>query len=132
MFILKVYNIDSSYTDIDEARSSYFLKSPNPRLRLLILSRKALFQHTLRSALAAGWIWKGCKTNIIIPDPTRWGWIRSTESSVRYYANWQDGGFDINNVFVVCGCKSNKCNRCKCSQTFLQCIEFCGCQRKCS
>ena len=112
---------------MDEAHLNYFFKSPDPKLRLLILSQKALFQHTLRSALTAGWIWIGCTTNIIIPDPTRWGWIQSSESSVRYYPNWQDGGFDINNVVVVCGCKSNKC-----SQKHLQCIEFCGCQRKCS
>ena len=88
IFRLKVYNIDPSYTDIDEARLNYFFKSPDPKLRLLILSQKALFQHTLRSALTDGWIWIGCTTNIIIPDPTRWGWIRSSESSVRYYPNW--------------------------------------------
>ena len=86
---------------MDEARLNYFFKSPDPKLRLLILSQIALFQHTLRSALTAGWIWIGCTTNIIIPDPTRWGWIQSSESSVRYYPNWQDGGFDINNVVVV-------------------------------
>ena len=90
---------------MDEARLNYFFKSPDPKLRLLILSQKALLQHTLRSALTAGWIWIGCTTNIINPDPTRWGWIQSSESSVRYYPNWQDGGFDINNVVVVCGCK---------------------------
>ena len=50
IFILRVYNVDPSYTDIDEARLNYFFKSPDPKLRLLILSQKVLFQYTLQSA----------------------------------------------------------------------------------
>ena len=104
IYILQTYNIDYSYPDID--RWSYFFNSSSPFINIF---SECIVSTCTTICFSSG---KDVRRTLLFLTPRcRWGWIRSAESSVKYYPNWQDGGFDINNVLVVCCFKSNKCNR---------------------
>ena len=73
----------SSISDINEARLKLFFRSTDPNLRPTVFSRKGLLEHTERSTLQAGWLWKKCQHEVIQPYPTNWDWVQ--ESFLRYY-----------------------------------------------
>ena len=71
-FLVSIYYPGQKYLSIDDARLKSFLRSPAPNLRSIIISRSGLIK---RSALQAGWLWKGWESNINIPNPMTWGWL---------------------------------------------------------
>ena len=136
-FLMYLYfGKDNTYTDIDEARRISFFKSPDPKLNQTILSRGALLEHAKRAAYQAGWLWRECLTNVILPDPHLWGW-KLDESSliIRYLPRWQLVEVtepNIDAVTSICSCKTNRCVRCKCGASRRKCLEYCNCQRNCN
>ena len=105
-----------------------------PNLRSIIFSKLALLEHTKRSAIQAGWIWRECVQNVELPDPTSWGWKKICNPLPRFYPLWQSENehMVIENAIVTCSCESGKCTNCKCAKIKEKCLEFCNCQRKCS
>ena len=109
-FLLYLYfGKDHKYIDINEARCTSFFKSPDPKLRETILSKDALLEHIKRSAYQAGWLWKECLYNVILPDPEIWGWKMYFESCTKYFPRWQreDSIITIQDVVSTCGCKKS-------------------------
>ena len=72
-FLVSIYYPGQKYFSIDDARLKSFLRSPASDLRSIIISRSGLIQHIKLSALQAGWVRKGCESNINILDPTTRG-----------------------------------------------------------
>ena len=130
-FLVSIYYPGQKCLSIDDARLKSFLRSPAPDLRSMIISRSGLIQHIKCSALQAGWVWKGCKSNINIPDPTTWGWLCLSLNPLTYCPKWCETLVDIKKCILACSCKSFKCNNCKCAKEKVSCIEYCGCERKC-
>ena len=70
IYLMKVYfGQRCNYVDINEARINSFFNTADPNLRTCIMSRSALWEHAKRSALQAGWLWRECVENVIVPDP---------------------------------------------------------------
>lgn len=128
-YLIEVYYPQEKITSLTELRLKYFFKSSDPKLRSLIISNDGLINHINRSALQAGWLWKQCEHNVVCPDPTKWGWIRSDNKCT---PKWCNEYKNINDVITTCSCKE-KANylRCKCGRSMFQCIEFCSCTRMC-
>ena len=130
---------DHKYTDINDARCTSFFKSPDPKLNHRILSRGALLEHVKRSAYQAGWLWAECLANVILPDPTLWGWKLHTESQIteshnKYVPRWETNETKESNIDAVtatCSCKTNHCPNCMCGTSGKKCLEYCKCQRMC-
>ena len=134
-FLLFVYfGNDHKYTDINDARCSSFFKSPDPKLKETVLSRDALFEHSKRSSYQAGWLWKECLVNVILPDPELWGWKINIASRLKYIPRWETDATsttDIETVISICSCKTNRCINCKCGTSHKKCLAYCKCQRMC-
>ena len=133
-FMLFVYfGKDHKYTDINDARCTSFFKSPDPKLKETILSRDALFEHVKRSTYQAGWLWKECLVNVILPDPRLWGWKTNTGSHITYIPQWETNTATVKleTIISICSCKTNRCTACKCGTASKKCLIYCNCQRKC-
>ena len=130
--LVLIYYPGQKYLSIDDARLKHFLKSPAPDLRSIIVSRSGLIQHIKHSALQAGWVWKGCESNIDIPDPTTWEWLCLSLNPLTYCPKWCEALVDIKKCIVTCSCKSFKCDNCKCAEEKVSCIEYRCCKRKCA
>ena len=134
-FVMHLYfGKDHMYTDINDARLISFFKSPDPKLNQTILSRGALLEHAKRSAYQAGWLWKECLTNVILPDPQLWGWKLDNNPRTQYVPCWRTLGVtepNIDAVISICGCRTNRCIRCRCAISGRKCLEYCNCQRNC-
>ena len=52
-----------------------FESSGENDLRKLPPSRSGLLQHAKRAALQAGYVWKECEKNTVVPDPRQWGYM---------------------------------------------------------
>ena len=74
-----------NYVDINEARINSFFKTADLNLRTCIMSR--LWEHAKRSALQAGWLRRECVENVIVPDPSLWGW-RNNEAHHLTFIPW--------------------------------------------
>ena len=124
---------DHGYSSINDARCKSFFRSPDPNLRETILSKEALLEHIKRSTYQAGWMWRECERNIVLPDPALWGWKTFSEQFSRYFPRWQENE-SVTNIFEVlatCGCKTSICKNCKCRSMGEKCLDFCKCKRKC-
>ena len=132
-FVIDIYRKKGALcqSDINDMRVKSFFKSADPNLRSIVLSRKALIEHTKRSTLQAGWMWKECEGEVILQDPRDWGWVLTQDASVRYSPLWQDSFSDIHEVIMVCSCKGGRCTSCKCGKKKISCLHYCNCQRKC-
>ena len=122
-FLVSIYYPAQKYLSIDDARLKSFLRSPAPDLRSIIISRSDLIQHIKLSALEAGWVWKGCESNINILDPTTRGWLCLFLNSLTYCPKWWETLVDIKKCILTCSCKSFKCNNFKCAKEKVSCIE---------
>ena len=129
-FLVSIYYPGQKNLSIDDARLKSFLRSPALDLGSIIISRSGLIQHIKRSVLQAGWVWKGCESNINIQDPTTWGWLYLSLNPLTC-PKWCETLVGIKKCILTCSYKSFKCDNCKCSKQKVSCIEYCGCKRKC-
>ena len=121
------------FSDINDDRIVSFFGSPDPKLRETVLSRNGLLEHVKQSAYQAGWLWRECLLNIILPIPALWGWKPNSENVDTFSPQWQQSASEttIEEVLTTCGCKTDSCKNCKCGILGEKCLAFCKCQRKC-
>ena len=83
------------------------------------------------ATIQGGWLWGECIANVQIPDVTEWGWQHGNEDE--YVPRWQtvDETFTIDNVTQTCSCRKATCKSCKCAESGLVCLPFCGCEKSC-
>ena len=110
-------------------RLTHFQRSTDNDVRKLPMSRPALLEHTRRACFQAGYLWMECVSNVSLPEPTLWGWVRHEGSLI---PKWQSNEpKDIKCVLSSCSCKTNICNSCSCAKDNLPCIPGCNCRRSC-
>ena len=86
-------------------------------------------EHIKRAALQSGWLWKEGEKNVMQQDPVLWGcFIRED----RLMPNWQlnEPSITINDICKICACAS-KCKSCKCSNSNMKYLPFCGYKNNC-
>ena len=128
-FVVEVYYPDKKTAKLDLERKEHFTRLADPNLRNIPVSR-GLLEHTRRSCLQAGWLWREGKSNVAAQDPTNWGW---TKSDGKFVPKWHtlDEDTDVLKVIQVCNCKKALCKKCKCTTNSMACLPFCACQQKC-
>ena len=68
LFILYVYfDKNHRYTDLNEARCTSFFKSPDLKLKYMVLTKVALLEYIKRSAYQACCLWRECFDNAFLP-----------------------------------------------------------------
>ena len=65
---------------LDKQRMLHFINTPDISLKLIPPSRSGLLQHIKRSTIQVSWLWKLCGTNVEVPDPENWGWIKKDDA----------------------------------------------------
>ena len=72
-FVKKLY-ATSATASLARERASLFEQSTDNDLRNIPMSRHGLIiQHTKRSCLQAGYLWRECFENVVLLDPSSWG-----------------------------------------------------------
>ena len=59
---------------LNKERLRHFKRQADTNLRIIPLSKLGLIEHTKRACLQGGWLWRECLHNVLLPDPTLWGW----------------------------------------------------------
>ena len=128
-FIRLLYSV--SETSLGADRLKKFQKSTDDDLRKLPPSREALLQHTKRACYQAGYIWQECLEDLPLPDPKLWGWhFDEVQGLIPLWLSALSP-VDIETFVTTCGCKTAKCDSCKCASAGLTCIRMCVCNRAC-
>ena len=128
VYIQRVYFSKQRHAvPLDKQRMLHFINTPDISLKLIPPSRSGLLQHIKRSTIHAGWLWKLCDTNIEVPDPENWGWIKKDDALLPL---WQEEEtFVIQPVLKICSCKKGHCINCSCTKANLSCLQNCKCER---
>ena len=79
----------------------HFKRQADTNLRTIPLSKLGLIEHTKRACLQGGWLWRECLHNVLLLDPTLWGWKKSVEGLIPC---WQQCGdyIQVNNIIQTC------------------------------
>src|SRR6218665_873316 len=118
-----LYYRSSSESNVDSARRNLFTQKNRPYDKIPP-TRAALFQHVLRAAYQAGYIW-GCSCCIPgwihkalvpharLPHPNEW---KEGENGT-LYVHWTDNNpiADVCHALKKCGCKNECSGRCTCN-----------------
>ena len=130
-FVKKLYATTSATESLARERASLFERSTDNDLRKIPMSRHGLIQHTKRSCLQAGYLWRECFENIVLPDPLSWGWILQDGKLV---PRWQDvDTANLSSVLKTCHCTKKSCTSCSCSkEQKMPCLPMCFCRRSCN
>ena len=123
-YIYNCYGLDaSSGTSFEALR---LLNTPNLCLRTLAPSLPAIEQHVRRACIQAGYLWKLSHMELDIPDPTSWGWERSSVSAFSYIPLWQACfSPDIHSLLKTCSCTKGSRDKCSCKKSGMNCMKFC-------
>ena len=128
-FICLLYGVSEG--SLAANRLNKFQKSTDDDLRKLPPSREALSQHVKRSCYQAGYLWQESLSDLVLPEPTEWGWTYDAING--YTPQWLSisSSVDLEKFTTTCSCKAGKCKKCKCAKSDMACIRMCGCDRKC-
>ena len=129
-YIYNCYGLDTSLGISFEAlRLHQLLNTPNICLRTLAPSVPAIEQHVGRACTQARYLWKLSHVELDIPDPTSWGWKRSSVSTFSYIALWQACSLpDVHSLLKTCSCTKGSCDNCSCKKSGMNCMKFCKCE----
>ena len=136
-YILHVYYPRRNYkkyqsdSNINEVRLLEFAGNEKVNLRQLPPSRLGLIEHVKRASYQSGWIWSLCEKEVLLPDPSFWGWKVDKDEHV---PKWQEieSDVDVHSILKTCNCPSAKCKSCFCSKNNYSCLPYCGCKRNCT
>ena len=81
----------------------------------------------------AGWLWRVCVDNVVLPGPELWVWKPYFDLCRKYFPRWEqeDSQTTIQDFVTTCGFKTSNCVNCKCGRLGRKCFDFSKCQRKC-
>ena len=115
---------------LDALRMNQFRCSTDNSLRTLPSPRDGLTEHIKRACLQGGYVWRTPVEDVGFTDATHWGW-RFIDN--KYIAKWHDSNdtVDVNYLTQVCPCKKALCKNCKCAKNKVNCLLYCGFNRKC-
>ena len=131
-FVCLLYHPSSSKTDVNECRRQLFVKHSR-QLEGLPPTKAALYQHTLRAAYQAGYVWYQALSPIqILLSPEEWGWTK-TDGSFQPKWSTLPSVSEACQELTSCYCKLEKgCKgRCFCKKIGLPCTELCKCNGDC-
>ena len=97
-------------------------------------TQHALFQHTKRALLIAGYIWKqSLVRDPEIPNASEWGWEWNlrTNTWVPYWTDLQDASRGCT-LLLHCGCVVACKGNCKCNRAGMRCGLLCKCEGGCT
>src|SRR6218665_3059855 len=126
-FTVMLYDRSSSESNVDSARHTLFTQKNRPYDKIPP-TRAALFQHVLRAAYQAGYIWgQALVPHARLPHPNEWGWKEGENGTL--YVHWTDNNpiADVCHALKKCGCKNECSGRCTCKRTRLPCTSLCTC-----
>ena len=115
---------------LDVLRKQQFIQSPSNYLRKLAPSSSALYMHSLRAALVAGFEWRECLHNVVMPDPTEHGYVKKQDI---FCPKWlrNPPKLVLSSFLQTCKCKTAVCKSCKCAKLNIPCLIMCHCNRQC-
>ena len=115
---------------MNKERLLHFKRQAITNLRAIPPSKNGLIEHVKRACLQGGWLWKECVENVVIPNPTDWGWKKLDEQLVPVWQN-SENCLKVEKLVETCTCKTGKCKNCKCRKNNVECLLFCDCERNC-
>ena len=122
-----------SKTKVNEARKLMFIDGLKG-LENIPPTQHALFQHTKRAVLVAGFIWEKslCK-DAITPSASDWGWQWNARLKLwmPYWTVLPDASQGCA-LLLNCGCVVLCRGNCKCFRAGIRCGPFCKCEGGCS
>ena len=126
-YIYNCYGLDtSSGTSFEALRLHQLLNTPNTCLRTLGPSVSAIEQHIRCACIQAWYLWKLSQLELDIPDPTSWGWKRSSVSTFSYIPLWQAcSSPDVHSLLKTYSCTKGSCGNCSCNKRGMTCMKFC-------
>ena len=129
-YLCKLYSTSENVISLQKERVFHFERSTDNDLRKLPMSRHGLVQHIRRASLQSGYSWRECVENIVLPDPSLWGWV---VRDGKYVPRWQDvETVDLSLILKTCNCRKRSCKDCKCrKEPEMPCLPMCGCRRGC-
>ena len=120
-----------SFPKVNDLRKYLFTKKGRT-VDSLPPTEDSLRQHVKRAIFQAGFVWhQALQKNMLLPDPTCWGWQRGKDGYEPSWMKMQDASKICKEVLHCC-CKKGCMTRCKCKKADLQCTSLCFCDGKCS
>lgn len=128
-----MYSKQSQAKKVNEARKLMFTNGLKG-LENIPPTQHALFQHTKRAVLVAGFIWEKslCK-DAITPSASDWGWQWNARLKLwmPYWTVLPDASQGCA-LLLNCGCVVLCRGNCKCFRAGIRCGPFCKCEGGCS
>ena len=119
-FVYEAYG-SVKQTTFKSRRTDHLISTPNINLRTLVPSTSGILQHVKRACIQAGYLWRLCKIEVMIPSPIEWGWKVLPDGS--FVPRWQDEDVveNIKPVISTCSCVKGVCNSCSCNKSGMRC-----------
>ena len=115
--------------NLDELLFILIDKRSSSNLNCLPPSSNALVMNIFRCVYQSGWVLGNTITQHNQIFPTSWGWI-SHEGHLQQ--KWTSLSVQENlQKAIICQCRIDKCQTCKCGKNNIRRLVFCNCSRKC-
>ena len=129
-FVVLMYNRSSGHRKVNDARIDLFCKNSRS-IENIPPTEDALFQHTLRAVLQAGYCWaQALVPQQDIPDPSKWGWNNVNGKWQPLWITKEEASKTCYEL-LHCGCRKGCQKQCKCKRANLQCTALCRCSGNC-
>ena len=127
-FVYEAYGLTKA-SSFKSRRTDQLIFTPNINLRALVPSPSGILQHIKRACIQAGYLWKLCELEIVIPNPIEWGWKVIPDGF--FVPRWQDENVaDLTGVLSLCTCVKGVCTSCSCSKAGVKCLIYCKCDKE--
>ena len=126
-----MYSKTSNHSRVNAARIDLFFQKTR-NLDSIPPTENALLQHCKRAIYQCG-IWSRClEPQQNLPDPTNYGWKRTTEEpTIPYRPHWITNGEahkTVRELAIKCKCQGAAgCVTCKCYKADMRCTMLCAC-----
>ena len=131
-FVALMYKSTTMSKTVNEARRELFIKDSR-NLENIPPTAASLYQHTLRAAYVAGYVWRQALVAMpTLPNVENWGWKYDGEIPKPYWTELPEATTVVREL-IKCNCNPDKgCSgRCKCVKGALKCTELCKCNGDC-
>ena len=129
-FLKLVYYVEVPMESLDALRMNQFRFSTDNSLRTVPPSKDGLTEHIKHACLQDGYEWRKPVEDVDFPDTTHWGW-RFIDNKYISKCHSSSDTLDVNYLTQVCSCKIGLFKYCNCAKNKVNCLPYCGCNRKC-